>query len=295
MQKSTRQNYQSKVNELKARNGELKVQYSQIQKKTKIVEDRIDHLRQSIKSLRSANVDIAQKIESHLYKHKNTLAFETKLKRDVENLEMSQVSLQTMHNQKAQDLLELERKLKVLEQRKESLMNKNSQMAKSKIAMKERKSNMQIRLLELDEELKFFEDKLNKEVVSPMTVIKRDLRYHAGKDEKASAILFTLVNSIITSMKENEFETLNFKTKVNSSDSKIGLRVRFSGVASTQSDIKERIHPIMRAFKPFFMEHGVKLKTKIAKTNGDTVEVLDIAIVMDRVAKTKNLSLRPQL
>jgi chromosome segregation ATPase len=276
--------YQANVNKLKVRKNELKTQYGQIQSKTQIVEDRIQGLQRTLKSMRDENVDLAQKIERKIFKHRNTLAKESKLKRDLENLEMSKLTLQTRYQQKAKELLELENKLRVMEEKKQNIMLKNDEQSRAQLAMNKRKKNIEKRLLNLDEELKSYEARLDKKIPSQLTELKKELRHHAGKDEKSAAIMMTLMSGIIRSMEENEFENLKYKYKVNSDDKRLGLRVRFAGVASTQDDIRKRIYPIMKAFKSFFREHGVSLKTKVGKANGDMIEILDIAIVMNREA-----------
>ena len=282
-----RKQYQNSINQLKKRKSELKKQYGQIQAKTQIVEDRIDNLRKVVRELREENVHLSQKIERKIYKHTNTLQREKNLKRDIENLEMSQVTLQTRYNQKAQEILELERKLTNLESKKSHLMEKNAQRSRAQMGMTKRKESIERKLLTLDEELKYYEAKIEKVAIDPMINIKRELRHHAGRDEKSAAILMTLINSVVRTMEENEFENLNYKSKINSSKDKLGMRIRFSGVASTHDDIKERIYPIMKAFKSFFQEYGVSLKTKVGKSNGEIVEILDMAIVMNRTTSNK--------
>jgi chromosome segregation ATPase len=170
-----RKQYQSSINQLKKRKSELKKQYGQIQAKTQIVEDRIDTLRKIVRELREENVNLSQKIERKVYKHKNTLVREKNLKRDIENLEMSQVTLQSRYNQKAQEILELERKLSNLEAKKSTLMQKNSERSKAQLGMNKRKESIEKKLLTLDEELKFYEARLNKTAIDPMvTELKKN-------------------------------------------------------------------------------------------------------------------------
>lgn len=274
--------YQKRINQLRQRNGELKGQYTKTTMARNAAYKKVEALQIQISDLNERNVELSQRVEENIVNTNKALTFEKSLARDIENLEMSHVGIQNRYNEKVNELMQLEDKLEQLQKRKDKLLLDNQEVARAQVAIKVRKSNVKQQILNLDQELKMYEQRLNKEEVDPILNLRATLKRHAGKDEASAAMVLTLVDSIINTMKENEFENLNYKYKVNSNDKKIGIRVQFQNVASYHEDIKERIYPIMKSYRPFINEMGIELKTKIVKSNNGMINVLDVAVVSPR-------------
>lgn len=274
--------YQQKINDLKRRNGELRGQHTKTSMARKTAYKNIEALQKQIRDLNNQNVELSQKIDEKLIQINHTKSFENNLKRDIENLQMSHVGIQTRYNEKVNELVALEEKLEILQKRKAKLVEDNEEISRAQLAIKMRKANVEKTILSLDQELRMYEQRINKESVDPLLELRATLKRHAGKDEGSAAMVLTLIDSVIKTMKENEFENLTYRYKVNSNDKRIGIRVQFLNVASYHDEIKERIYPIMKSYRPFINEMGIQIKTKVVKSNNNMINVLDVAVISPR-------------
>ena len=281
MQKNimSKADYLEKIDQLKRRNGELKGQHTKAVMEQKAVYKTVSTIQSQIKKLNAQNVELSQRIEEKIIQKNHAQKFSEQLSRDLNNLELSHLSIQSRYNEKVKELHELEAKLNIMMDKKERYQSENSETASALKAIKVRKENIIKNILSLDEQLKIYEQRLNKEPIDQMLMLKENLKSHAGKDESSAAMVLTLVDSIVKNIQENEFENLTYRFKVNSNSSKLGVRVQFSGVASTHDDIKERIYPLMKSYKAFINEMGIQIKTKVIKTKSGMVNTLDIAVV----------------
>lgn len=286
--------YQAKVNDLRRRNGELKGHHTKAVMQQKAAYKKVSDIQAQILELNEKNVELSQKIEEKIIQKNQAQKTHQQLDRDLDNLTLSHMSIQTRYNEKTRELQALEEKLKIMEDKKARLLSENNETASALRAIKVRKENITKNILSLDEQLKIYEQRLEKKPVDKMLALKEQLKSHAGKDEASAAMALTLVDSIVKTMQENEFENLTYRYRVNSNKSKIGVRVQFNGVASTHEDIKERIYPVMKSYKAFINELGIQIKTKVIKTKSGMVNTLDVAVISPREAFTNDVKSKKQ-
>jgi len=104
--------------------------------------------------------------------------------------------------------------------------------------------------------------------------------------QKEKSVLLTCIRDLIVTTEENEFEGFIWRAKFASSDSALGMRLRFDKLSIGQHDLKNIYTPVISELAAKFKKHNLNVQTKTKSENG-VITSMDLTFKLPVNSKMK--------
>ncbi|MCO4756189.1 MAG: hypothetical protein KC478_17030, partial [Bacteriovoracaceae bacterium] len=199
-----------------------------------------------------------------------------RMEKSVSELESNYKMQKARYDEKAIETERLERELIKLQAKKRAY-EKHISLAKSnELALETRSESIKSKALQIDGQLK---SNVDVKVSSEVTLKDRIIRV-AGKNQKEALALFNCAQAIIANIEENEFEGVQYRTRVNKNSKQIGARIYFYNITTQYSDLTQQLGPVVSELGKIFRPLGVEIQTKALKSANGVVSALDVTLLM---------------
>lgn len=265
---------QNELKRLNQRKEQLSTQHKKVAKHNEQVEGKLKVLEGQVMKLRAVNVELSQMLEEEFLKEKQFSQRVEAIEVEAKDLEQKYLTLREQFNNKARDVVKLERELEKLTAKKKAFEKYIKLTHSSEIALITRSNSIKRRLKDTNTYLMSSPKKADKSLSGAIARV-------AGKDLKEASTLYTCAQEIIKKIESNEFEGLKYRYKVNKNQSYLGARIFFSNITTQYNDLVKELSPLARDLGKRFSSIGLDIKTKANRSPNGVVKELDMTVVID--------------
>jgi chromosome segregation ATPase len=259
------------LQKLVERNTMLEKQIENIFAENGMSKDVVMSLGEEVRTLHEKNTQLAKAYEIEL-EHKSTLLKKVQsAKRDIERFQDSLANKQHTRQKVLTDTAELEEELRGLQETREQLLDEVEMRTQTVSAEKE----VERKAVDNLEKLK----KLSFSINSKIT------------ETKNATIIFTAANELIEAISENEFEDLEWQSKVDSSKSFDACRIRFKNMQTQYSEMKKILKPLVQKLSEKFKAYGFNIETRSKTSPGEVLEAIEFRMTIEK-SKTASVEAR---